>query len=106
MPILVDLVALIVVIVAIARVVKTDTELLAHRQWSKAGWIVLTLWLGWSTRLGVIPVGAIVALWHTRQVHRRTPRSEEDPLGVPFAEGIAVPFERPATNKAEQEEGS
>lgn len=105
MPIFVDLAALIVVIVAVARVVNTDTELLAHRQWSKAGWIVLTLWLVWPTRLGVIPVGAIVTLWRTHRIHHSR-RNKRDPLGVPFVDGIAVPFARPVADETVREEQS
>ena len=106
MPLLVDLFAFAAVIVAVVRIIRTGADRWAHGGWSKAGWLFLALWWSWSTRFGVVPVGAMLAIWQTRRLHRQPRPWKDDGLGVPFVEGIAVPFERPVKEAADAGEES
>jgi hypothetical protein len=104
MPVLIDLLAFAAVLVAVVRIVGTDTDRWAHGTWSKAGWIAVTFWAAWSTRHGVVPFGAVAAIWQTHRLHRQPRQSNQDGADVPFADGVAVPFERPATSPADTED--
>jgi hypothetical protein len=104
MILVVDLLALAAVVVAIKRVAATDTSRWAHGGWSKAWWIVLALWMAWSTRFGVLPIGALAAIWRTHGLHRQPQRWNQDGLDVSFAEGIPVPFERRSPESAGAED--
>lgn len=106
MPLLIDLLAFAAVVVAIVRVIRTDTERWAHGTWSKVGWIAAIFWLAWTTRFGVLPFGAWAAIWQTHRLHRLPRRRNGDSLDVPFADGIPVPFERPAPSAGETGEES
>lgn len=106
MRLLIDLLAFAAVFVAIVRVIRTDTDRWAHGTWSKVGWIALTFWLAWSTRFGILPFGALAAIWQTHRLHRPPKRWNQDGLDVPFAQGIPVPFERPTQSTADAEEES
>ena len=106
MSLLVDLVAIGLVLVAIYRISVSDTDKWAHGARSKTGWILLTLWLAWPTRFGVLPVGAMWAIWKTHRLYRRPHRRSQDGLDVPFVDGIPVPFERPKQESHEAEEQS
>jgi hypothetical protein len=106
MPQLIDLLAFAAVFVAIVRIIRTDTDRWAHGTWSKVGWIALTFWLAWSTRFGVLPFGALAAIWQTHRLHRQPRRWNSDGLDVPFAGGIPVPFERRAQEATGAEEES
>ncbi len=106
MPLLIDLLAFVAVVVAIVRILRTDTDRWAHGAWSALAWIVVTLWVAWSTRFGVLPFGALAAIWRTHHLHRQPQAWNHDGLDVPFANGIPVPFERPTTAPARTEEES
>ena len=104
MPLLIDLLAFAAVFVAIVRIIRTDSERWAHGTWSKVGWITVTFWLAWSTPIGVLPFGAVAAIWQTHRLHRQPRRWNQDSLDVPFAGGIPVPFERPSASAEAEEE--
>lgn len=104
MPIFVDLAGFVVIVVAVIRVVTTDTDLWRRRQWSKAAWVLLAVLFVWSTRLGALPVGAALAIWKTHRLLHPIRRGQAvDPCDVPFADGIPVPFERPTADPSSTE---
>lgn len=99
MPVVVDIAALAAVLVAVVRIVTTDTGRWAHGRYSQAAWTLLVVWLIWNTRLGVLPIGAIAAIWKTHRLHHPAQRRQAaGNLDVPYADGIPVPFQRTATS--------
>ena len=88
---IVDLLAMIVMIVAVARLATADVDRFAHGRLSKAIWIVTALCFVWNTRLGDLPIGAGLALWRLSTTPRQATPTQS--LDVPFAEGTPGPFE-------------
>jgi hypothetical protein len=85
---LLDVVALAVIFVAVVRIVATPAPRWGHGRLSKTAWVIATLWWTPSDHGFVIPVAAIVAIWHTRRLNR----SETiEPPDLPFAEGTPEP---------------
>ena len=106
MILLTDLFALATVLVAVIRIAGSDTDRWAHGGRSKAAWILLALWWSWPTHLGVLPLGALAAIWYTRHLQSKPRRWNDDGLDVPFAEGIPVPFERRSQETVDSKEES
>ena len=79
-----DLLATVIMFVALIRIIATPRQKWAHGLLSKTAWIVATIWfapyVGWL----VLPVGALAAIWKT---HALQHSSGVDSLEVPFAEG-------------------
>jgi hypothetical protein len=80
----IDLIATVIMFVALIRIIATPRQKWAHGLLSKTAWIVATIWftpyLGWL----VLPVGALVAIWKTHDLQHGP---GDDSLEVPFAEG-------------------
>lgn len=83
----VDVVSLLVVLVAVGRVITTDNDRYRHGRWSKAAWVLASVWIiVGHAATGSLPVGALAAIWHTHRINRVHPAPSND---VPFAEGDA-----------------
>ena len=88
---IVDVLALIVMLVAVARLAASDVDRFAHGRLSKTIWIITALCFVWNTHLGDLPIGAALALWRLSTTPSRATPTQ--PLDVPFAEGMPGPFE-------------
>ncbi len=81
-----DIVAAIIIVLALARLVRSPRELFAYGALSKCGWAIACIWFRWHWDAALVPTGALVATWHTGAIARRN-------LGagttVPFATGRA-----------------
>jgi hypothetical protein len=85
----IDLIAMVLIFVAVVRIVTTDRERFAHGRLSKTTWVIAALCLVLNTRHGDYPFGALFAIWHVRSITRRPKSDRPD---VPFADGEPVPF--------------
>jgi hypothetical protein len=82
-----DLIATVVIFVALVRILATPNQRWAHGWLSKLAWIIATVWFTPYLGLLVLPVGALAAIWKT---HDLRSKPGPDPLQVPFAEGNPV----------------
>jgi hypothetical protein len=80
--------AVIIILVAAYRVVRSPRELYSYGLLSKIAWLVTIFWLNWHWGPAILPLGGLGALWHLRGLLRRWDTSG---LGdLPFAAGSPV----------------
>jgi len=82
-----DCLAGILMLWAVARVLRTPREWFSFGFVSKVTWVIASLWFNWQVGDLVVPLGAMVALWHMCALSRR---HGGQPTDLPFATGSPV----------------
>ncbi len=81
-----------VILWAIARVLRAPKNWFSFGVVSKVTWVIASLWFTWQVGDVLLPIGAVVALWHLRALARR--HAGDEPADLPFATGAPVEKER------------
>jgi len=84
---------------AAARILRAPKNWFSFGVVSKVTWVIASLWFTWQVGDVLLPIGALVALWHLRALARR--HVGEQPADLPFASGSRV--ERRATDESGQQ---
>ena len=87
-----DFLAGIVILWAIARVLRAPKNWFSFGFVSKVTWVIASLWFTWQVGDVLLPIGAVVALWHLRALARC--HSGDQPTDLPFAAGSPIEKER------------
>jgi hypothetical protein len=83
-----DGLAAILIFWAAVRVLRAPREWFFFGFVSKVTWVIASVWFTWQLGDLVVPLGAVVALWHVRSLRRRPSGASPDDL--PFATGAPV----------------
>ena len=84
-PLFINAVAGIVMLYTTVRVVRSPRLWFKHGRLAKAFWLIIVLWLTWQSAGVVVPVGAVIALWHLRNLSQH--QQSTGTIGVTFASG-------------------
>lgn len=102
MKLLFDIAAVAVIIVAISRIVVTPPDRWAHGRVSIVAWVVGVLWINIVSHGLVVPVAALLAIWHTHRINKPLDLAPRVP-DLPYAEGEPA---EPAGGEAHETSGS
>jgi hypothetical protein len=83
-----DFVGGMLMLLAVARLIRAPREWFPFGRVSKVLWVLCSLWLTWRVGGGLVPGGALLALWHLRSLARCSPAGQ--PAYLPFAPGTPV----------------
>lgn len=84
MKLLFDIVA--VVVITLSRIVSTPAPRWAHGRVSVVAWIVAVLWINIVSHGWIIPVAALLAIWHTHRINKPLDLAPKVP-DLPYVEG-------------------
>jgi len=73
---------------AIGRVLRAPKNWFSFGVVSKVTWVIASLWFTWQVGDILLPIGAVVALWHLRALAHR--HAGDQPSDLPFATGSRV----------------
>jgi hypothetical protein len=85
---LLDGLAGVLMLCAVARLIRAPREWFSWGRASKALWSLVSLWLTWHLGETILPAGAMAALWHLRSLSQR--HADDQPRDLPFATGVPV----------------
>ena len=82
-----DAAAVMIMLLALARLLRSARELFAYGMVSKCAWAIACIWFTWHWDAALVPTGALVVLWHLSQLVRRSRAAGR--ASVPMATGRA-----------------